>query len=176
MVLIGSQVKIPTGKWWEADGVGKSRSNPEDYELDSKLSAQFPYSYFQIGNAIVKVYHYGLGTKVKFSKSLCSVSVKRGRIVPGGWATSRVARRRHFRPVTDGNAGGLGAREAICHFSAPVAARDAQQCDDSTRRRISERKARYADAPRTPHPTVLQCDDIHVQNIRRILKHRILKV
>ena len=33
-------------------------------------------------------------TKVKFSKSLCSVTVKRGRIVPGGWATSRVARRR----------------------------------------------------------------------------------
>ena len=44
--------------------------------------------------AIVKVYHYGFGTKVKFSKSLCSVTVKRGRIVPGGWATSRVARRR----------------------------------------------------------------------------------
>ena len=43
---------------------------------------------------LIKVYHYGFGTKVKFSKSLCSVSVKRGRIVPGGWATSRVARRR----------------------------------------------------------------------------------
>ena len=42
----------------------------------------------------LKVYHYGFGTKVKFSKSLCSVTVKRGRIVPGGWATSRVARRR----------------------------------------------------------------------------------
>ena len=42
----------------------------------------------------LKVYHYGVGTKVKFSKSLCSVTVKRGRIVPGGWATSRVARRR----------------------------------------------------------------------------------
>ena len=41
-----------------------------------------------------KVYHYGFGTKVNFSKSLCSVTVKRGRIVPGGWATSRVARRR----------------------------------------------------------------------------------
>ena len=33
-------------------------------------------------------------SKVKLSKSLCSVSVKRGRIVLGGGATPRVARRR----------------------------------------------------------------------------------
>ena len=55
MVLIGSQVKIPIGKWWEADGVGKSLSNPKDYDLDTKLRTQFPYSYFRIGNAIVKL-------------------------------------------------------------------------------------------------------------------------
>ena len=55
MVLIGSQLKIPIGKWWEADGVGKSLSNPKDYDLDWKPRLQFPYSYFRIGNAIVKL-------------------------------------------------------------------------------------------------------------------------
>ena len=56
MVLMGSQVKIPIGKWWEADGVGKSLSNPNDFDLDKKPIRQFPYSYFRIGNAIVKMY------------------------------------------------------------------------------------------------------------------------
>ena len=40
----------------EADGVGKSLSNPKDLDLDSKPTGQFPYSYFRIGNAIVKMY------------------------------------------------------------------------------------------------------------------------
>ena len=39
----------------EADGVGKSLSNPKDLDLDSKPIRQFPYSYFRIGNAIVKL-------------------------------------------------------------------------------------------------------------------------
>ena len=55
MVLMRSQLKIPIGKWWEADGVGKSLSNPKDYDLDRKPIRQFPYSYFRIGNAIVKL-------------------------------------------------------------------------------------------------------------------------
>ena len=55
MVLIGSQLKIPIGKWWEADGVGKSLSNTKDLDLDWKPRGQFPYSYFRIGNAIVKL-------------------------------------------------------------------------------------------------------------------------
>ena len=67
--------------------------------------------------------------------------------------------RLHFRPASDGNAGALAAREGICHFSPPGAARDAQQQMYAAKWRISARKARYADAPRTPHPTVLQCDD-----------------
>ena len=44
MVLMGSQVKIPIGKWWEADGVGKSLSNPKDLDLDKKLTIYFPGS------------------------------------------------------------------------------------------------------------------------------------
>ena len=55
MVLIGSQAKIPIGKWWEADGVGKSLSNPKDLDLDSKLRYIFPILIFGIGNTIVKV-------------------------------------------------------------------------------------------------------------------------
>ena len=55
MVLMGSQLKIPIGKWWEADGVGKSLSNTKDLDLDWKPRGQFPYSYFRIGNAIVKL-------------------------------------------------------------------------------------------------------------------------
>ena len=27
-------VKLNIGKWWEADGVGKSLSNPKDLDLD----------------------------------------------------------------------------------------------------------------------------------------------
>ena len=55
MVLIGSQVKIPIGKWWEADGVGKSLSNPKDLDLDKKLRYIFPVLIFGIGNTIVKM-------------------------------------------------------------------------------------------------------------------------
>ncbi len=55
MVLIGSQVKIPIGKWWEADGVGKSLSNPKDLDLDKKLPYIFPVLIFGIGNTIVKM-------------------------------------------------------------------------------------------------------------------------
>ena len=47
MVLMGSQVKIPIGKWWEADGVGKSLSNPKDYDLDKKPIDNFPIHIFE---------------------------------------------------------------------------------------------------------------------------------
>ena len=66
---------------------------------------------------------------------------------------SAAGRLLHFRPATDGNAGGLAARGGICRFSAPGAARDAQQQTDAAKRRISARKARYADARRARSPT-----------------------
>ena len=56
----------------------------------------------------------------------------------------------HFRPATDGNAGALAAREGICRFSAPGAARGAQQQIVTAKWRISARKARYADARGLP--------------------------
>ena len=55
MVLIGSQLKIPMGKWWEADGVRKSLSNTKDSDLDKKLRYIFPVLIFGIGNTIVKM-------------------------------------------------------------------------------------------------------------------------
>ena len=55
MVLMGSQLKIPIGKWWEADGVGKSLSNPKDLDLDKKLLYISPVLIFGIGNTIVKM-------------------------------------------------------------------------------------------------------------------------
>ena len=41
------------GKWWEADGVGKSLSNPKD--LDPEDTVYFPVLTFGIGNTIVKL-------------------------------------------------------------------------------------------------------------------------
>ena len=55
MVLMGSQLKIPIGKWWEADGVWKSLSNPKDLDLDKKIRYIFPILNFGIGNTIVKM-------------------------------------------------------------------------------------------------------------------------
>ena len=43
------------GKWWEADGVGKSLSNPKDLDLDNKLRYIFPILIFVIGNTIGKM-------------------------------------------------------------------------------------------------------------------------
>ena len=41
------------GEWWEADGVGKSLSNPKDLDLDWKLLYILPILIFGIGNTIV---------------------------------------------------------------------------------------------------------------------------
>ena len=55
------------GKWWEADGVGKSLSNPKDSHLDSKLRYILPLLIFGIGNTIVNT---------TYELNYCTVIVK----------------------------------------------------------------------------------------------------
>ena len=85
MVLIGSQLKIPMGKWWEADGVRKSLSNPKDLDLDLKLRVKFPVLFVVILKPRFSVF----GTMARFAGKgalrATRVENEQARVIVVGW-------------------------------------------------------------------------------------------